>query len=157
MEATPQSFVDANNPFHILKWVEDNVPAVATTRTVWVKGANWSSFPTGGAGGTLHLKATYLNAAGAWTTADVYSTETISDNTTWTALTTASFTPGRVGPVIYVLSLYRYESATASITVDNALYGPGLVIPAVWKNGDSQLVPVTGRRQPIIGGRVGRR
>lgn len=103
--------------FTAVKWTENNVPASAQHRRVYIRGAGWTSFPTAA---QLYVEAEYYNAAGAWTTTTKKSTEVLTGNGTWLALT-LDFTPGRVGPVTYRVVLAKYE-AGASVYLDHALY-----------------------------------
>jgi hypothetical protein len=101
----------------IAEWTENNVPASTQNRRVYVKGEAWTSFPTSA---ELHIEAEYYDSALGWTTTKLKSTQVLTDNTTWVALTLA-FTPGRVGNVTYRVVLQKYE-AGASVYLDHALY-----------------------------------
>lgn len=101
----------------IVEWTENYVPASAQSRRVYVRGAGWSVMPTSA---QLYFQAEYYNAAGAWTTTTIKSTNVLSGNGVWEPLT-LSFTPGRVGPVTYRVVLAKYE-AGASVYLDHALY-----------------------------------
>lgn len=80
--------------------------AEETTITIYVRGYGWTGFPTAD---QLFLHASYISGAGARTV--VQSTETISDNTTWTALT-VTFTPSSAGWVYLDVLLGHYESSS---------------------------------------------
>ena len=99
-------------------WTELEVPEdSAITKTIYVKGDSWSSFPVAT---QLYFEAEYLNHASLLTTAVIASTEVLTDNTTWTALT-VTFTPLQVGPVRYRGYLKCYASS-CKVYVDNAIY-----------------------------------
>lgn len=122
-------------------WIEHNVPASVQNRRVYIKGEAWSSFPTNT---ELYLEAEYYNAAGTWTTTTAVSTEVLTDNTTWTALT-LSFIPARVGPVTYRVVLAKYESG-ASVYLDHALYyTPTQFVEATFDWGKSVLPAISGQ------------
>jgi hypothetical protein len=103
--------------FQPIEWTENNVPASVQNRRVYVQGAGWSVFPTSA---QLYLEVEYYDAAGAWTTTTLKSTEVITANGAWKELT-VQFTPGRIGPVTYRIVLAKYE-AGALIYLDHALY-----------------------------------
>ena len=101
-----------------IDWTELEVAEDAPlTRTIYVKGEGWTSFPTNA---QLYFEAEYLNHASALTVAVETSTQVLTDNTTWTALS-VTFTPLQTGPVRYKCYLKHYE-AGAKIYIDNALY-----------------------------------
>jgi hypothetical protein len=88
----------------VFEWVEWDVPASEQTRKIYIRGGNggaedWSTFPTAA---ELFLEAEYYDEAGTCHKAFVVSTAVLTDNTTWTAFP-VTFTPGRVGQVVYRL------------------------------------------------------
>jgi hypothetical protein len=99
-----------SNPFDFAVWC----PASATTISIYVRGLNWASFPTAA---QLNIVSEYLNHATNATRLSVTSTQVLTDNTTWTALTT-TFTPAQAGFVYVKLNLSLYEDATTGIYVD---------------------------------------
>lgn len=117
LECIPYSNCAANAPLLLLEWTELDVPASEQTRSIYVLGNGWTSFPTNA---QLYLEAEYYNAASGVEKTTVASTQVISDNVTWTALS-VTFTPGQVMPVRYKAWLKTYESG-ASVFVDNKLY-----------------------------------
>jgi hypothetical protein len=116
-------------------WVEDNVPATAQTRSVWIEGTGWSSFPTAG---QLYLSATYYSGSSGAATTTVMSTAVLTSNSAWVNFP-VTFTPGQVGKVVYQVYLGTYTSG-ASIYIGNALYRTGYApINAIWANGESHM------------------
>lgn len=90
----------------LFEWVEWDVVASAQTRQIYIRGGNggaedWSTYPTAA---ELFLEAEYYDEAGTPHKAFVVSTAVLTDNTTWTAFP-VTFTPGRVGQVVYRLRL----------------------------------------------------
>lgn len=145
IRAEPQSNCAVNTEMLLLEWEEMSVPASAQTRTIYVKGASWVSFPTNA---QLYLEADYYSSAG-YAITTVASTEVISDNTTWVALN-VSFTPSVVGHVRYRAYLGAYV-ASGKIYIDNALYRTGLVTKhAAWKDGMSALL-ADQQQPPFLG------
>jgi hypothetical protein len=92
--------------YPLFEWVEWDVPASEQTRKIYIRGGNggsedWSTYPTAA---ELFLEAEYYDEAGTCHKAFVVSNDVLTDNTTWTAFD-VSFTPGRVGQVVYRLRL----------------------------------------------------
>lgn len=90
----------------ILEWVEWDVAASAQTRKIYIRGGNggaenWSTYPTAT---ELFFEAEYYDEAGTCHKAFAVSTAVLTDNTTWTEFL-VTFTPGRVGQVVYRLWL----------------------------------------------------
>lgn len=90
----------------VFEWVEWDVPASEQTRKIYIRGGtggaeNWSTYPIAA---ELYLEAEYYDEAGTCHKALVASTAVLTDNTTWTAFP-VTFTPGRVGQVVYRLRL----------------------------------------------------
>ena len=125
--------------FQPINWVENNVPASVQNRRVYVYGTGWTSFPTNT---QLYLEVTYYNSNTLWTTTTAVSTEVITANSTWTALT-INFTPSRIGPVTYRVVLAKYE-AGAKVYLDHALYyTPTQFIEATFDWGKSVLPTIS--------------
>jgi hypothetical protein len=123
----------------IAEWTENNVPASTQNRRVYVKGEAWTSFPTSA---ELYIEAEYYDSALGWTTTKLKSTQVLTDNTTWTALT-LSFAPSRVGDVVYRIVLQKYE-AGASVYLDHALYyTPTQFVEATFDWGESVLPTIS--------------
>ena len=101
----------------IAEWTEQNVPASIQSRRVYVRGTGWTIMPTAS---QLYLEAEYYDAAGAWTQTTIASANVLSGNGVWEPLT-VSFTPGRIGDVVYRVVLAKYE-AGAMVYLDHALY-----------------------------------
>ena len=119
----------------IVPWTENDVPASAQTRTIYIKGEGWTSFPTNT---ELYLEAEYFDHATNLTRTTAVSTAVLTDNTTWTAFT-VSFTPAQVGRVDYRIYLKKYEAAS-KVYIDNALYNGTKMAEAQWVLGESQLM-----------------
>lgn len=68
-----------SGPFKI--WM---TAAAAKTITIYIKGYDWSTFPTAA---QLYAEASYYDAAAACTRTVLASTQVLTDNTTWTAFT----------------------------------------------------------------------
>jgi hypothetical protein len=116
IEVVPQSHCSAVCPIQICEWTEHGVPASAQTRSIYVLGNGWTSFPTNA---ELWFEAAYLNDAVETTRAVIRSTEALVDNVTWTELS-VTFTPAQAGLVRYRAWLAKYE-AGASVFIDNML------------------------------------
>jgi len=117
IKATPNSNVSTNLPLRICEWNEFDVAAAAQTRTVYVKSIGvTTTFPTAS---QLWLEAEYYDAATGTTTTIAKSTEVLTADNTYTALS-VSFTPGQVGRVVYRVYIAYHEGAE-SYYVDNQL------------------------------------
>lgn len=117
-------------------WLELDVPAAQQTRTIYVKGEGWSAnYPLNT---ELYLEAEYLDHASALTVATIASTQVLSDNTTWTALS-VTFTPSQVGPVRYRVWFGKY-AASCKVYIDAAIYNTaGYSYPFNWRDGEALL------------------
>ena len=134
--AIPQSACGATDKIALVEWTEDTVAATAQTRGVYVLANGWGANIPSNA--LLYIEAEYLNSASGWTTALAAGTETVNTNDAWTLLT-ATYIPGRVGPVKYRVWLCKYV-ASAKIYMDAALYSAGgAMLPARWLDGDTKL------------------
>jgi hypothetical protein len=105
----------------IFEWVEWDVPASEQTRSIYIRGGtggaeDWSTFPTAA---QLYLEAEYYDEAGSTHRAFIASTAVLTDNTTWTQFP-VTFTPGRVGHVVYRLRL-GVGAASVKLYVDPQL------------------------------------
>ena len=116
IEVVPQTGCNANNFVPIMEWTEFDVPASEQTRTIYFYGEGWSGFPTAA---QLYFEAEYLNAGSGTTHATATSSQTLSNNSEWTAFS-VTFTPGQAGTVRYRAYLKKYE-ASAKVYVDNML------------------------------------
>lgn len=117
LRVVPQSTCSPINYIPIFEWTEFAVPAEETTKSIYVLGNGWTSFPTNA---ELYFVAEYYNHAVKVTKATIASTQVLADNTTWTQLS-VTFTPGQAGVVRYRAFLKKYEAA-CYVSVDNALY-----------------------------------
>jgi hypothetical protein len=126
IEVVPQSKAGFNNTdteykIPIFEWTELDVPASAQTRTVYIKGTSWSSYP---ADTQLWFEVEYLDHATLFTRTVKHTydagIDTVLTDENWTAFT-LTFTPGQVGPVRYRAFLADYEDGTERIYVDNML------------------------------------
>ena len=135
MEVIPLSYCNSTGHISIGNWIEHDVPASAQTRTIYIKGEGWTSFPTNV---QLYLEAEYYDHATNLTRTTAVSTAVLADNTTWTAFT-VSFTPAAVGRVDYRVYLKVYEAAS-KVYIDNALYNGTKMAEAQWSLGESQLM-----------------
>ena len=116
IETVPNSYCGPNSALGPFEWTETDVPASAQTRTVYVKGEGWTTWPTAS---QLWLEAEYIDNAGTLHHAVAKSTAVLTDNATWVAFTVA-FTPAVSGIVRYRLFLMAYQ-ALSKIYVDNQL------------------------------------
>lgn len=117
IKVVPQSTCSKINYIPIFEWTEFAVPAVETTKTIYVLGNGWTSFPTNS---ELYFLAEYYNAGSGVAKATIASTQVLTDNVTWTPLS-VTFTPGQVGVVRYRAFLKKQEGASF-VSIDNALY-----------------------------------
>lgn len=101
----------------ILEWTENDVPALAQTRSVFIRGYGWSAFP---ANTELYFEAEYISDGTTYTHTWVKSTAVLSDNTTWVEFP-VTFTPAIQGAVRYRVYLKKYQ-ASSGIYIDNKLY-----------------------------------
>jgi len=118
MECVPLSNCAVNAPLLLLEWTEMSVPVALLTKSIYVKGEGWSTFPTAA---QLYLEAEYVSNATTFATTTVASTQVLTDNTTWVQLSTPSFTPAVAGHIRYRAWLGAYEAAS-KVYVDAALY-----------------------------------
>ena len=81
------------------------LPATATTITVYMLGFGWTTFPTAN---ELWIELEYLDSSTGTTRTTIKSTETLVDNTNWTAFT-VSATPGQEGVAYLRGYLTKYE------------------------------------------------
>lgn len=116
IEVIPLSACSVTGPVRAMEWVETSVPATAQTRTVYVRGEGWTTFPTAA---ELYLEAEYVSNGTTFVTTTVASTQVLTDNTTWVALS-VSFTPAAATHVRYRVWIGKYEAA-CKVYVDNAL------------------------------------
>lgn len=116
IEVVPMTTCDADNPVDIFEWTEFDVPATVQTRSVYIKGESWTTWPTAS---QLYFEAEYFDVASGVTKTIVTSTAVLVDNITWTQFL-VSFTPGQVGKVHYRMFLKLYE-ATAKVYIDSRL------------------------------------
>jgi len=116
LEVIPLSTVTDKDFIRAFEWVEFDVPASSQTRSIYIKGEGWTSWPTNT---ELYLEAEYYGAASGVTKTIIASTAVLTDNTTWTQFS-VTFTPGQVGKVRYRAFLKKYESAS-KIYIDNQL------------------------------------
>jgi hypothetical protein len=105
----------------VFEWVEWDAPASEQTRSIYIRGGtggaeDWSTYPTAA---QLFLEAEYYDAAGTTHRAIIASTAVLTDNTTWTQFS-VTFTPGRVGHVVYRLRL-GVGAASVKLYVDPQL------------------------------------
>jgi hypothetical protein len=119
LEVIPRTTCAAGSAsMRIFEWVELDVPASAQTKSVYVKGEQWTVFPTAA---QLYLEAEYLSDDSPIATALATSTAVISDNTTWVALA-VTFTPHIASRVRYRLYVGCYEGGTTrKVYIDNQL------------------------------------
>jgi len=119
----------------IFEWTEKDVDASSWTRSIYIKGEGWATFPTAS---ELYFEAEYISDATTLETTTVTSTETLTDNSTWTAFS-VSFNPATQGDVRYRCYLKTYESG-AKVYIDHALYdGSGNEYTCDWKEGESYI------------------
>ena len=111
------SSCSSNAAIMIFEWTELSVPASAQNKSIYVKGEGWSTWPTNT---QLYFEAEYISNATTFETTIVKSTEVLTDNTTWTQLTTGSFAPAVAGHVRYRAYLGTYAAA-CKVYVDNQL------------------------------------
>jgi len=117
IKATPNSNCTENFPLEIAVWNEFDVQASAQTRTVYVKSIGISTtFPTAA---QFYIEAEYYDTATGTTTSIARSTQVLTADNTWTALS-VSFTPGQTGRVVYRIKVAYLEGAE-SYFVDNQL------------------------------------
>lgn len=117
MQVTALSNLSHSFPFKVLEWVEQDVPASSTTRSVYILGTGWTVWPTAS---ELYFEVEYLkNAGDSEYAALIASTAVLTDNVTWVRFP-VTFTPGRVGIARYRLWYKKYE-AGADIFVDAQL------------------------------------
>ena len=108
----------ADGKIPIFEWVELGVPASAQTKSVYVKGEAWTTWPTAA---QLYLEAEVITDDAPQTTTVYTSTQVLTDNTTWTALS-VTFTPHIASRVRYRMWLGAYEGGTTrKVYVDNQL------------------------------------
>ncbi len=106
------------NPIRALEWTENDVPASAQTRSVYMRGYGWSVFPTSA---QLYLEAEYISNGTTYAHTLVASTAVLTDNTTWVEFP-VSFTPAAVGAVRYRIYLKKYQ-ASSGVYIDSKLNG----------------------------------
>lgn len=116
IEVVPQSLCGTNGNVKIFEWTELSVPAAAQTKTVYVRGEGWTTWPTAA---QLYLEAEYVSNATTLATTVVTSTAVLTDNTTWIAFP-VTFTPAAAAHVRYRMYLNVYAAA-AKVYVDNQL------------------------------------
>jgi hypothetical protein len=116
LEVVPLSNCGLYCSIPIFEWAEFNVPASPQTRTVYIKGEGWSTFPTAA---QLYIQAEYYSDATLMTKTTAVSTAVLTDNTTWTAFA-VTFTPAQVSYVRYKGYLKTYASA-CKVYVDNMI------------------------------------
>lgn len=116
LECVPRSVCSSVTPLPLFSWTELNVPTGSRTKSVYISGSNWSSFPTTG---ELYIQAEYLNTATGVTRSTVYSTGILSSGI-WNRFS-VTFSPSQVGIVRYEGYLKKYIS-TAKIYIDTRLY-----------------------------------
>jgi hypothetical protein len=117
LECVPQSNTSTYAPLLVAEWTEVAVPASAQTKSIYVKGEGWSSYPTAA---ELYLEAEYISNGTTFARTIVTSTEVIDENTNWHSLS-VTFTPAVAGQVRYRVFLKKY-AASCKVYVDNALY-----------------------------------
>ena len=121
LEVVPLSSCNDTTPLLCLEWTEAYVPTSAQTRSVYVKGGETGE--TWGAGNypsnaQLYFEAEYISTTG-FARVLAQSTEILTDDATWTALT-LGFTPALAGHVRYRVWLKKYATS-AKIYIDNQL------------------------------------
>jgi len=121
IELVPLSSLNVRCKQKLFEWTELNIPATPQTRSIFVEGTGWSTFPTAT---ELYLEAEYPSGSGVEDFSTIASVQVISVNSVWTELSVA-FTPARVGVTRYRLYFGRYE-AGAKIYADGCLNRAGL-------------------------------
>jgi len=116
LEVEPLSSCSINSMIRIFEWTEIDVPASGQTKSIYIKGEAWSSFPSGA---ELYLEAEYISNGTSLVTSVAASSQVLTDNTTWTQLS-VTFTPAVAANVRYRAYLGKYE-AGCKIYVDNRL------------------------------------
>lgn len=121
MECIPLSNCAANAPALLAEWTEVVAAGTGISRSVYVRGEAWSSFPTNA---QLYIQAEHYSDGTLPTKSTVKSTEVISANDTWTELS-VTFDQAQTGPVRYQIWLATYESGTTrKVYVDSMLVTP---------------------------------
>jgi len=116
IEVIPLATMSIKNYVKIFEWAEFGVPASSQTRSTYMKGEAWTTWPTAT---ELYFEAEYFDHATNVTKTVIKSTTVLTDNTTWEQFD-VTFTPGRIGKVRYRAYLKVYE-ATAKVYIDNQL------------------------------------
>lgn len=116
LEVVPLSNCSVTAPILVCEWTEVAVPASSQTRTVYVRGEGWATWPTAS---ELYIEAEYVSNATTFARTTVASTQVLTDNTTWTALS-VSFTPAAAAHVRYRVWLKKYAAA-CKVYIDNQL------------------------------------
>ena len=115
IKATPNSNISTNWPLKAFEWQIDDVSAAAHTITVYVKSVGLTTaFPTAS---ELYIEVEYYDAATGTTRTKAVSSEVLTADNTYTALT-VTFTPGQAGP-IWVRGFVATQIASESYYFDN--------------------------------------
>jgi hypothetical protein len=107
LETIPLSNCAPGAEMRVAEWAEQAVAASQQTKTIYVKGEGWSTFPTAG---QLYLEVEYISNGTTLARTLLASTQVLTDNTTWTALS-VTFTPALAGAVCYRVYLATYAAA----------------------------------------------
>ncbi len=121
------------NPVMLYDIIELDVPASAQTRTVYVNTYGWTVLPDAT---ELYLEAEYISNGTTFNRTLVKSTEVVSANGTWTALS-VSFTPAVAGQVRLRVYLKKYQ-ASSGVYIDNRIYGTQTIYTH-WRDGKIQI------------------
>jgi len=135
VECIPLSVCAADASLIPFEWVETETPASSQTRSIFIKGEGWSSWPTNV---ELYLEAEYISNATTLSRSKVVSTAVLIDNTTWVEFP-VTFSPATVGNVIYRVYLQKYQAAS-KIYIDTMLNRQNMDSKrASWIEGESVL------------------
>ena len=136
VECIPNSICATDAPLIPFEWVETDVLASPQTRSIFLKGGGWSSWPTNT---ELYLEAEYISNATTLSRSKAVSTAVLTDNVTWIEFP-VTFTPATVGDVVYRVYLKKYQAAS-KIYIDTMLNRQSMDSKkASWVKGESTLV-----------------